>query len=261
MEISLGGLAGKDETIKRAQKYNAMMEKAQRQRENNNKATVAMPEKKTPAATCPSSAASRGRRGRPAAGADGPGTPSTRFHHQQDPAPPGSASTVSTAGGGVGPRPSKARSRSAQRARMGDKQHMKVFGKGSSNRKLVKNALQQVCLAGYHNTEKKNEALSALDSCESSHFLILLNQNKTLAFKGLYSLDLEEGKAEKLFGLGPSLLDSGYEGLTFYKYNSAGKEFREISTKDFTVTTDAVSLQGQILFRKNGSSAPSSKLY
>ncbi|CAN0431422.1 unnamed protein product, partial [Phaeothamnion confervicola] len=116
----------------------------------------------------------------------------------------------------------------------------------ASNRKLVRNALAMVCLAGAHVEEQKLRALEVLDGHGGAHFVILLAESKTLAFRGLYALDPHEGTTHKVFGVGPHYLPADQAslhfcawlvgGTRFYKYNSAAREFRQVASRSFSVT-------------------------
>eukprot|EP00903_Cladosiphon_okamuranus_P009411 g8975.t1 len=112
-----------------------------------------------------------------------------------------------------------------------------------SNRKLVRNAISFLCLAGGHLEKKKARVLEALDSHPASNFVVLLAHTKLLSFKGLYACSGEEdGTADRVFGLGPPHVDATMVS-GFYKYNSAAREFREVHSKSLGKTTDAVSME------------------
>ncbi|CAM9253119.1 unnamed protein product [Pylaiella littoralis] len=121
-----------------------------------------------------------------------------------------------------------------------------------SNRKLVRNAINFLCLAGGHLEEKKTRALQALDSHPGSNFVVLLAHTKLLSFKGLYACSGEEdGTADRVFGLGPPQIDATVAS-GFYKYNSAAREFREVRSKTLGKTTDAISMEPTRLKRPKG---------
>ena len=47
---------------------------------------------------------------------------------------------------------------------------------------------------------------------------------------------------ERIYGLGPAVLNSSAV-LSFFKYDSAAKEFRVVHARSFSATTDAVSIE------------------
>ncbi|CAM9425449.1 unnamed protein product [Ectocarpus sp. 13 AM-2016] len=121
-----------------------------------------------------------------------------------------------------------------------------------SNRKLVRNAINFLCLAGGHLQERKARALEALDSHPASNFVVLLAHTKLLSFKGLYACRGEDdGSADRVFGLGPPYVDATMAS-GFYKYNSAAREFREVHSKTLGKTTDAISMEPTRLKRPKG---------
>ncbi|CAM9741231.1 unnamed protein product, partial [Ectocarpus sp. 12 AP-2014] len=121
-----------------------------------------------------------------------------------------------------------------------------------SNRKLVRNAINFLCLAGGHLQERKARALEALDSHPASNFVVLLAHTKLLSFKGLYACRGEDdGSADRVFGLGPPHVDATMAS-GFFKYNSAAREFREVHSKTLGKTTDAISMEPTRLKRPKG---------
>eukprot|EP00752_Nemacystus_decipiens_P010612 g9450.t1 len=121
-----------------------------------------------------------------------------------------------------------------------------------SNRKLVRNAINFLCLAGGHLEKKKARVLEALDSHPAANFVVLLAHTKLLSFKGLYACNGDEdGTADRVFGLGPPHVDATMVS-GFFKYNSAAREFREVHSKSLGKTTDAVSMEPTRLRRPKG---------
>jgi len=145
-----------------------------------------------------------------------------------------------------------------------------------SNYQQVKNALTFVCLAGVHAEEDRRAVLNMLDEWNTKaratanpnaniqseeeeeeeegtgnvdtpilihQFLILLHNNKTLSFRGVYGINSYTGELLKLFGRGPRVLDTTLaEEVGFFKYESSTRSFKLISTKSITSTIDAVSI-------------------
>lgn len=126
-----------------------------------------------------------------------------------------------------------------------------VPSSGRSNRKLIENALKFVCLAGTANELTCMDALHELHSCPTDHFIVLLHRSRSLKFKALYCVNFESTPivAFRIFGDGPRTL--GSHNITHYfKYDSAAKNFRSLSTTDLTKTTDAVSCTKKGVSRK-----------
>ncbi len=78
-------------------------------------------------------------------------------------------------------------------------QTKKVFNK-NSNKKLIKNAISMVCMAGGTNKQEREEVLKIIDSTDFDFYLILFRG--TLGrqdFKALYSHD-GHGNVNKIYG-------------------------------------------------------------
>ncbi|KAG5191430.1 CKK domain-containing protein, partial [Tribonema minus] len=126
---------------------------------------------------------------------------------------------------------------------------------GASNRRLIRNAIAHLCLAGPHVEEQKARCLEVLDAHPAPSFVVLLAQNKSLSFRGLYALWPERAaSAQRIFGVGPASLSAeappaaaaaAAAALRFFKYNSAAREFREVHSRSFGGATDAVSMEPQ----------------
>lgn len=90
-----------------------------------------------------------------------------------------------------------------------------------------------------------------------SQFLVLFAKRRALTFRGLYGIDEGTGAIERLYGerVPPTLVPDMLHG--FYKYDSGGKEFREISTGRITATIDAVAIKSEYFANKkrNGGGA------
>ncbi|KAJ3389965.1 Calmodulin-regulated spectrin-associated protein 1 [Chytriomyces hyalinus] len=141
--------------------------------------------------------------------------------------------------------------------------------KQQSNRKLIKNALLQVCLAGSVNEKVKADVMEDLEASSSSHFIILFRGPKNHAFKGLYSYDAQLQQVLKVYA--PAFLSGGPKDDTlfdaaktpptpssaaggpssiseedvmeFYKYDSGSRSFKVVPTKSFGVSVHAVALR------------------
>ncbi|XP_070209593.1 calmodulin-regulated spectrin-associated protein 1-like isoform X2 [Littorina saxatilis] len=119
----------------------------------------------------------------------------------------------------------------------------KLFVKpnSKSNRHIIINALSYCCLAGIVNTDVKNKVLEEIARSATKHFLILFRDHGC-QYRGLYNFDPESEEAYKITGIGPRNISSEMVEK-FYKYNSGGKSFNEVtSTKHLSVSIDAVVL-------------------
>lgn len=56
-------------------------------------------------------------------------------------------------------------------------------------------------------------------------------------------LTLEQDRALKLYGEGPAMITPNSGVLSFYKFDTGSKSFKEIPSRSFTSTTDAVTVQ------------------
>ncbi|BFZ10996.1 hypothetical protein BsWGS_14034 [Bradybaena similaris] len=123
----------------------------------------------------------------------------------------------------------------------------KLFVKPSakSNRHIIVNAISHCCLAGSVNTDLKNKVLDEMSKCEANHFLVLF-RDAGCQYRGLYVFYPETEEAFKVHGVGPKHITNDL-CEKFYKYNSGGKSFSEItSTKHLSVSVDAVVLHGSV---------------
>ncbi len=102
------------------------------------------------------------------------------------------------------------------------------------------NAVQHVLLAGIACAGERDEALVQIDTCPGEHFVALLG-TRNLKFRGLYCVDMSGRKAYRLCGEGPAILPAEDVSVAF-KYDSAGRRFRELTTHGFTASTDACCL-------------------
>jgi len=134
-----------------------------------------------------------------------------------------------------------------------------------SNQQQIKNAINNVCLAGVHFESQRVEAIGAIDywhlgeGAESrrrelqgvvdtstpttavTHFVILFFHSKSLAFRGLYAVDPFTGNAQKIFGRGPRELPTQCIE-DFFKYESSSRSFKKLPVKSLSSTVDAVSI-------------------
>ena len=114
-----------------------------------------------------------------------------------------------------------------------------------SNRKIIKNAISQLCLAGEPNKSHREEVLNLIERLpEVNYFIIVFSDSIRRDVRGLYSHDPNTSEVSKVFGPGylPDFLDSTFITL-FFRYDSGAKEFKPLQCKDFIAATDAVCLK------------------
>ena len=119
-----------------------------------------------------------------------------------------------------------------------------VFNK-PSNRKIVKNAVSQVCLAGEPNRVHREEVLSLIERLvDVNYFIIVFSDSIRRDVRGLYSHEPNTGEVSKVLGPAylPDLLDASWV-TSFFRYDSGAKEFKLLQCRDFIVATDAVCIK------------------
>ncbi|OMJ81727.1 hypothetical protein SteCoe_17779 [Stentor coeruleus] len=114
-----------------------------------------------------------------------------------------------------------------------------------SNRKIIKNAISQLCLAGEPNKVHREEVLNVIDTLEEiMYFIIVFSDSTRRDVRGLYSHDPNTGEVNKIYG--PNYLPETLESsvvTAFFRYDSGAKEFKQLQCKDFIAATDAVFLK------------------
>jgi len=117
--------------------------------------------------------------------------------------------------------------------------------KRQSNAKIIRNALVYVCLAGFAKQKEQKECISVIEANVNCNYVILFASERNLTFKGLYQLandeETDELVVQKAYGQGPALLGSD-NIFKFYKYDSASKSFKFMSTKTLGLTVDGIAL-------------------
>ena len=120
-----------------------------------------------------------------------------------------------------------------------------VFSK-PSNRKLIKNAILQVCLAGEAYKLQREEVIKVIDeNAEVCNFVIVFRgELGRQDLKALYEFDAATEEVRKLYGPGiwPDVIDASHVH-SYYRYDSGSKEFRQLQCRTFSIATDAVVLK------------------
>ncbi|KAE9248487.1 hypothetical protein PF004_g3834 [Phytophthora fragariae] len=132
----------------------------------------------------------------------------------------------------------------------------------ASNRQLMQNALEFTLLAGGSMEKERAQALQALADSTCDNFIVLLKSAKELKFRALYENHVERDSATRIYSVLPNnssrapLKLGGSEVISqFFKYSSAKKQFLPVSTRSFTVKTDACALVEQLVFKGKSKSS------
>ena len=123
------------------------------------------------------------------------------------------------------------------------KSEKKTYG-AKSNKKVIKNALSNVCFAGKTHLKQKDEICELIDSSYHENLIIVFKSLGRHDFKGLYAFN-EEGQLIKFHGIGnlPETLSKEMV-QEYYKYYTCNKEFKLIDgNKEISIAVDAVTLK------------------
>ena len=124
----------------------------------------------------------------------------------------------------------------------------KAFTK-QNNTKIIKNALQNVSLAGEMGRREREEVNAVIDSTSANYVVLFKGVLGRTDYRALYRQDYsehdEDGQIVKVHGApgAPATISANMvDG--FYKYNSGAKEFVALGKqRHFTATTDGISLK------------------
>ncbi|EQC42793.1 hypothetical protein SDRG_00514 [Saprolegnia diclina VS20] len=121
----------------------------------------------------------------------------------------------------------------------------KVAASKPSNRQLIQNAIEYTLLAGVACEKERTKVLGVLATHPSENFVVALKgsalDSRKMTYRGLYVLDPASGVVSRVLGSGPSTLDAS-NVIQFFRYNSGKKAFVGVSTRSFTVATDAAAV-------------------
>ena len=118
---------------------------------------------------------------------------------------------------------------------------------GPSNRKKVFLALKNVCLAGAHLAYEHGDARRAIENSTASSFVVLMGNTRALNYRGLYAKNPITKVQTRIHGTGPEVLEP-HMITEYFKYSTSVRNFQAIpGTKDFTATTDAVTVKPKFL--------------
>ena len=133
-----------------------------------------------------------------------------------------------------------------EESKLANKKVKNVHYSKMSNKKVIKKAINEVCLAGSTNKEYRDKINDIIDKCEFENYIILFRGNYgRFDIKAIYTYDIQNKNIEILTCIGnaPNFLDSSMVA-TFYKYNISANQFKELrGTKEFSCIVDAVCLR------------------
>ena len=133
-----------------------------------------------------------------------------------------------------------------EESKIANKKVKNVHYSKMSNKKIIKKAINEVCLAGNSNKEYRDKINDIIDKCEYENYIILFRGNYgRFDIKAIYTYDIQNKNIEILTCIGnaPNFIDSSMVA-TFYKYNISANQFKELrGTKEFSCIVDGVCLR------------------
>ena len=133
-----------------------------------------------------------------------------------------------------------------EESKIANKKVKNVHYSKMSNKKIIKKAINEVCLAGNTNKEYRDKINEIIDKCEYENYIILFRGNYgRFDIKAIYTYDIQNKNIEILTCMGnaPNFIDSSMVA-TFYKYNMSANQFKELrGTKEFSCIVDGVCLR------------------
>jgi hypothetical protein len=134
-----------------------------------------------------------------------------------------------------------------EESKIANKKVKNVHYSKMSNKKVIKKAINEVCLAGNTNKEYRDKINDIIDKCEFENYIILFRGNYgRYDIKAIYTYDIQNKNIELLTCIGnnaPNFIDSSMVA-TFYKYNISANQFKELrGTKEFSCIVDGVCLR------------------
>ena len=133
-----------------------------------------------------------------------------------------------------------------EESKIANKKVKNVHYSKMSNKKIIKKAINEVCLAGNTNKEYRDKINDIIDKCEFENYIILFRGNYgRFDIKAIYTYDIQNKNIEILTCMGnaPNFIDSSMVAI-FYKYNVSSNQFKELrGTKEFSCIVDGVCLR------------------
>eukprot|EP00762_Andalucia_godoyi_P000198 ANDGO_02408.mRNA.1 Patronin (microtubule-binding protein) homolog len=112
----------------------------------------------------------------------------------------------------------------------------------SSNKKLIRNAIRHVCLAGFVNQQACAQVTEVLDAHVGEYFYVAIRDADHPTYRGLYYIDEVLQKAVLIHTAAGAVLPSEVTSdnvESFLKYDSGSKRFRTVMSKEMGVNVDA----------------------
>jgi hypothetical protein len=114
-----------------------------------------------------------------------------------------------------------------------------------SNKKLLKNALQHVCLAGAVNRAMLATVTEILEASDREVHYLVIREEEHPTYRALYALDPQRAIAERLHAVSdksvPTVIEEG-DWVGLFKYDSGAKRFRKVASNELGVGFDAIVL-------------------
>ena len=133
-----------------------------------------------------------------------------------------------------------------EESKIANKKVKNVHYSKMSNKKVIKKAINEVCLAGNSNKDYREKINDIIDKCEYENYIILFRGNYgRFDIKAIYTYDIQNKNIEILTCIGnaTNFIDSSMVS-TFYKYNISSNQFKELrGTKEFSCIVDGVCLR------------------
>ena len=133
-----------------------------------------------------------------------------------------------------------------EESKLANKKVKNVHYSKMSNKKVIKKAISEVCLAGNANKEYRDKIIEIIDKCEFENYIILFRGNYgRFDIRAIYTYDIQNCNIELLTCMNnsPNFLNASMIA-TYYKYNISANQFKELhGTKDFSCIVDGVCLR------------------
>jgi len=116
----------------------------------------------------------------------------------------------------------------------------------TSNKRLVRNALRSVCLAGPMNEAALTAAVAAVDSADEPSVVILLKGAANVApkkMRGIYAVEGDTTMSlRRIYGGGPERIESADDVETAMKYDTSTQDFVSLANPDIVPLVAAITL-------------------
>jgi hypothetical protein len=110
-----------------------------------------------------------------------------------------------------------------------------------SNRQLITQAIEHVCLSGAQATEARQGALAELRLSPGEYFVVLFRPGDARKFRGLYLCNLKSQCAMRIYGKGLKIIEAS-SIHTYLGYSSTHKAFSPLPVKSLTPSVAGIIL-------------------